>query len=136
MDTNSSLDVHKVIFGRMTGSIYGTMSEDVGGVSIMPRESVKVIRKDDTIEVRVYDPYKWISRNHFEIFEKNGKWYFRDLGSLNRSAVRSKGELKEIWAGYRKESPEYELGKRAMIYVAYGSSLSNPPYMVLTFKTE
>jgi len=97
-------------------------------------EKVMVIRESDTTYVYIQDPYKWISRRHFEIFEKGGRWYIRDLGSLNRTAVRYGGVVKEIWVGYRRPSPEIELPRESMIYVAYGSSLSNQAYVVLTFR--
>jgi hypothetical protein len=128
------IDVPRLLFGRMVEEPRKASISSKGVASITD-ERVKVIRKDGTIEVQVYDPFNWISRKHFEIYERGNKWYFKDLGSLNRSAILTKGSIKEAWAGRMRESPAQELGERAMIYLAYGSSLKNPPYLVATFKT-
>ena len=98
------------------------------------RGKVDVRREGDVIFVGVDDPYRWISRRHFEIFRSGGKWYIRDLGSLNRTAVQTGGRLIEVWAGPRVESQPVELGERAVIYIAYGSALNRQPYVVATFK--
>jgi pSer/pThr/pTyr-binding forkhead associated (FHA) protein len=87
------------------------------------------------MEIYVFDPYRWISRRHFEIFERGGEWFFRDLGSLNRSAVLAGDRLVEVWAGYKKESAPFKLGKKAIIHIAYGNQLGNPPYLTITFKS-
>ncbi|MEM2550197.1 MAG: FHA domain-containing protein, partial [Nitrososphaerota archaeon] len=97
-------------------------------------EKVKVLKSGDVMEVRVQDPYNWISRRHFEIFREGGKWFIKDLGSLNRTAVHTRGSLREIWSGHRVEGPPLELGDKALIHVAYGSSLNAPPYIVVTFR--
>ncbi|QOJ78651.1 protein kinase [Infirmifilum lucidum] len=119
-------------FGRLEkrGEMTGVYREEDG----VKGGWVHVEKYGDVIEVRVHDPYNWISRRHFEIFEKGGKWFIRDLGSLNRTAIRVKGEVKEIWAGYKVEGKPFELSDNALIYVAYGSSLSSPPYITLSFR--
>lgn len=127
------IDAPRLRFGRATREFIGTMITHEGEPH-MPKERVFVRKEGDVIDVKVYDPYNWISRKHFEIFERGGRWYFKDLGSLNRSAILTKGVKKEVWAGHMRESPAYELGEKAMIYLAYGSSIENPPYLVITFK--
>ena len=87
-------------FGRMVTSSLETQSEVQENNFKVPKERVNIFVEGDVINVYVYDPYNWISRNHFEIFEEKGKWFFKDLGSLNRSAVLTKGKLQEVWAGY------------------------------------
>ncbi|MEM2677503.1 MAG: protein kinase [Thermofilaceae archaeon] len=127
-----ALEAPVVRFGRLAEKEEQTSA---GFSSIEPkRAKVVVDKRGDIMEVRVIDPYKWISRNHFEIFYKGGKWFIKDLGSLNRTAIRVEGHLIEVWKGRGIESQPVELGKRALIYVAYGSSLKQPPYLVLTFR--
>lgn len=121
---------------------FGRLAEEEGqtGVEGYSRAELKkkvvVERRGDVMEIKVFDPYKWISRNHFEIFYRGGKWYIKDLGSLNRTAVRVEGQMIEVWKGRGVESQPVELGKKTLIYVAYGSSLSQPPYLVLTFRVS
>lgn len=121
MGVKIKIEASSLVFGRLTEQARG---------------KVDVRREGDVIYVRVDDPYKWISRKHFEIFRSGGKWYIRDLGSLNRTAVQTGGKLIEVWAGPRIESRPVELGDRAVIYIAYGSSLNHQPYVVATFKTR
>ncbi len=132
MGEKIEIDAPILRFGRLhEGSGTTTSSEDM---EVGKGGRVKVVRSGDVIEVWISDPYNWISRRHFEIFEKNGKWFIKDLGSLNRTAVRTRGMLKEIWAGYKVEGEPFELGEKAIIYVAYGSSLQAPPYLTITFR--
>ena len=119
MGARIRIEASSLVFGRLT---------ETG------RGKVDVRQEGDVIYVGVDDPYKWISRKHFEIFRSGGKWYIRDLGSLNRTAVQTGGRLIEVWAGPRVESQPVELGERAVIYIAYGSSLNRQPYVVATFK--
>ncbi len=99
-----------------------------------PKERVRVTREGGVIYIEVYDPFNWISRQHFEITYRGGAWFIRDLGSLNRTAVLTRGRLIELSIAPRVEGPLVELGDRAIIYVAYGPSLNNPPYMIVTFR--
>jgi serine/threonine protein kinase len=113
----------------------GTSVERVGEL-IKKTDRIEVIKEKDVTYVYVHDPYRWISRNHFEIYESNGKWYIRDLGSLNKTAIYYEGNLREIWVGHKKASPPVEIHRGSIIYVAYGSLLgtSNQAYAVITFK--
>jgi len=97
-------------------------------------EGIRVVKEADTMYVYINDPHRWVSREHFEIFKSGNKWYLRDLGSLNRTAVRVGGVIREVWVGYKKPSPPVALERGSIIYVAYGDSLTKPPYVVLTFK--
>lgn len=97
-------------------------------------ESVRVVKEGDITYVYINDPYRWVSRKHFEIFRDGSKWYIRDLGSLNRTAVRSGEVVRELWVGHGKPSPPIELPRGSIIYVAYGSSLRNQAFIVLVFK--
>jgi len=119
------------IFGR---SIPVETSRLVFGRGENIPERVRIIREGDTTYVYIQDPYKWVSRRHFEIFEREGSWYIRDLGSLNRTAIRHGEMVKEIWVGHGRPSPAIELPRGSMIYTAYGSSLSDQAYVVLMFR--
>lgn len=133
--TKIKIDCSRVIFGRISEEIQQqTTMGSISNISNMPSEKIKVVKGADVMEIYVFDPYRWISRRHFEIFERGGEWFFRDLGSLNRSAILVGDSPVEVWAGYKKESKPFKLGKKAMIYVAYGTP-GNPPYVTLTFKS-
>ena len=136
MGMKIKVDTPRVIFGRIPEEQSQTTMTSQEGVTSIPSERVRVAREGDIMYVNVFDPYKWISRRHFEIFEREGRWFFRDLGSLNRSAILMGGRLTEVWAGYKKESAPFKLEERALIYVAYGNQLGNPPYLTVTFKCK
>ena len=137
MGVKIRVDVERLIFGRQTGTgESGTTTTTYAVNEYSLTEKVKVIRHGDSMEVLVKDPYNWISRRHFEIYRLSGKWYIRDLGSLNKTAVLTRGEVREIWRGHKVEGPPFELGDKALIYVAYGSSLSSQPYLVVSFRAK
>jgi serine/threonine-protein kinase len=137
MGVKIRLEAERLVFGRLVpsqGTGTSITSSAVSEYSLADR--VNVVRHGDYMEVFVKDPFNWISRRHFEIYRMGGKWYIRDLGSLNRTAVLSGGQLREIWRGYKEPGPPFELGERALIYVAYGSSLSSQPYIVVSFRAK
>jgi serine/threonine protein kinase len=118
-------------FGRIEGSYTDT---SMNRAILSEGGKIRVLRSGDITEVQVRDPYNWISRKHFEIFRQGDRWFIKDSGSLNRTSVRTQGKVKEIWVGYKVEGPPLELGDKALIHVAYGSSLNAPPYLVVTFR--
>jgi len=95
-------------------------------------EGLKVVKEGDTTYVYIHDPNHWVSRMHFEIFRQGNKWFIRDLGSLNYTAIVYGGVFKEIWAGRYQPSQPVELPRGSLIWVAYGKS--RQPYVILTFK--
>jgi len=48
--------------------------------------------------------------------------------------VRIGETVRELWVGHGRPSPAVELPGGSIIYVAYGSSLRNQAFVVLTFK--
>jgi serine/threonine protein kinase len=134
MGEKIKIDAPILRFGRIYQESTSTSTSIGGEVAVGGGEKVRILRSKDLIEVQVRDPYNWISRKHFEIFRSGNKWFIRDLGSLNRTAIRSKGNLIEIWRGYKVEGPPVELGSKAIIHVSYGSSINAPPYLVVTFR--
>ncbi|MEM1576137.1 MAG: protein kinase [Archaeoglobaceae archaeon] len=133
MGVTIKIDAKRVLFGRMSDDAPNTSIAPLSSVTNIPEDRIRVIKEGDTLEVYVYDPYKWISRKHFEIFEEKGEWYFRDLGSLNKSAVLVGDKQTEVWEGYKKESAPFKLGKKAILYLAYGK-MGNPPYLTAVFR--
>ncbi len=93
------------------------------------------VENGETI-VEVADPYRWISRRHFEVRYEAGTWCIRDLGSTNRTAIMTKQGVFEVWSGKGTPSPCYRLEPRTIILVAYGSSLKNPPYVTAYFRID
>ena len=89
------------------------------------------IEKDVTV-VRLADPGSYISRNHAELFERNGAWYVRDLGSLNGSAVLLPSGWQPISSGHMIQGTPYLLGARNVISLGY--SRVKGPYVVVTFE--
>ena len=78
----------------------------------------------------IYDAGKYISRQHAEITEIGGKWYIRDLGSVNKTAVLRDNEWIIVWRGRGVTSQWIEL-KNGDI-VALGYDKSKGPYIVMT----
>jgi serine/threonine protein kinase len=134
MGEKIKIDAPLLRFGRMQEKISTSISI-YDKVIINKEEKVKILKGKDLIEVQVQDPYNWISRKHFEIFRSGSRWFIRDLGSLNKTAIRSKGNIIEIWRGYKVEGPPMELEDKVIIHVAY-SSLDAPPYLTVIFKKQ
>lgn len=127
-----------LVLGRMavaTRESSGTRVTRDGTLSIGGERLKWWVEKDVTF-VLIADPFRWISRSHFEIRKLKGKWCIRDLGSTNRTAVLTRKGLFEVWRGKGVVSPCHYLGDRALILTAYGSSLRNPPYVTVVFRAS
>lgn len=128
----------RLIFGRKENLVsrehtfLGQYSKDV----VIKEEKEKVawrVEGDYTI-VEISDPYRWISRRHFEIIKYGrNKWCIRDLGSTNRTAIVTRRSIYEVWRGKGVPSPCYPLDKKNLILVAYGNNPRNPPYVTAVF---
>ena len=66
------------------------------------------------------------------IFRKGDKWFLKDLGSLNKTAVYRDGRWIEVYRGYKQESPEFELRDGDVIALAYDARKG--PYLQVLFK--
>ena len=132
MGLKIKIDRPIVRFGRLERAVASTISTKSNEVIFGPRKNI-IVLKNDIIYVYLRDPYNWVSRKHFEIYERSGEWYIRDLGSLNRTAVDVGTGLKEIWVGHMRPGPSIKLRRKAIIHIAY-ENLSSPPYIVATFK--
>ena len=98
---------------------------------VMP--TVKVVRERDSMNILIADPYCWISRSHAEILEREGKWFVRDMGSLNRTCLYGEGLLTDLWLGYKNAGKPQQLKDKSMLYLAFDPSKG--PYLVATFRT-
>ena len=78
----------------------------------------------------IYDENRYISRQHAEIAEISGRWYIRDLGSVNKTAVYRNGEWIQVWKGRGTTSQWVELRHGDLIALGYDESKG--PYMVIT----
>lgn len=126
----------RLIFGRKPATSRGETYIEPAGREVIADDPKKVvvIEHGDVTFVGVYDPYRWISSYHFEIAYYGGSWCIRDLGSTNRTAVITRAGIREIWVGRRTPGPCYPLEDRAIILVAYGSSINNTPYVTVVFR--
>ncbi|MGC8542568.1 MAG: FHA domain-containing serine/threonine-protein kinase [Vulcanisaeta sp.] len=84
--------------------------------------------------IEIYDENKFISKRHCMIFRKDGKWFLKDLGSLNRTAVYRDGRWIEVYRGYKQESPEFELRDGDILALAY--DVNKGPYLQILFKVN
>jgi serine/threonine protein kinase len=92
-------------------------------------------RKDLVLEgefLYIYDPDKYISRRHVEIAEIHGRWYIRDLGSTNRTALYRDGNWIYIWRGKGVTSQWFELRDGDIIALGYDNAKG--PYMLVTVR--
>jgi serine/threonine protein kinase len=121
------LEVPRIILGRDRS--YDNIPYDVSR-----KKKVNIIKERDRMFIKIPDPKRFISSIHLEIFEKNGKWFIKDLGSLNKTALFLKDRWIVIWRGYKIESSEYSIEDGQMISLAYDDNLG--PYFIITFKEK
>ncbi len=116
------------------GEVYGIDSDVVViGRGDDPSKSVEIIHERDHVMVRVYDPNYYISKRHCMIFKRGDKWFIKDLGSLNKTAIyRQEVGWIVIHKGYRVESNEFELKSGDVISIVYDESKG--PYLQVTVK--
>jgi len=94
---------------------------------------VRVEEEDGSMKLLIRDPKAFISRSHAEIYESEGKWYIRDLGSLNKTAVSmGLGGWQIVWNGRGRISDPAPLKDGAIIALAYKEDLG--PYFTITFR--
>lgn len=117
------IEVERVVIGRLSQVVTST-AEKV-------HEKIVTMTEGNNLYVYIQDQNAYISRLHAELVYKNGAWYLRDLGSLNKTAVLVGGEWKAVYNSYRVPSNLVELGRRSMISLGYDDRLG--PYLVITF---
>jgi len=124
-----------LVFGRMPPEPgQETLTEEAAEAEI-GTPKVRWWVEGDVTYVQASDPFRWISRYHFEIRATPTGYCIRDLGSTNRTAVLTRTGLAEVWQGRGVISRCVNLGDRAVILVAYGHSLQNPPYLTVVFRS-
>lgn len=67
----------------------------------------------------IYDPNRYISRQHVEIIEHYGKWFIRDLGSVNRTGLYRDGRWYMVWRGRQAVSDWVEIQNGDIIALGY-----------------
>jgi len=104
-----------------------------GGVLYIGRaDDEKLDLKIEGEVLYIYDPDRYISRRHVELAEIQGRWYIRDLGSTNRTAVYRGGEWHVVWRGRGVTSPWFELKDGDVI--ALGYDREKGPYILVTVR--
>lgn len=78
----------------------------------------------------IYDENRYISRQHAEIAEMYGRWYIRDLGSVNKTAVYRGERWYPVWGGRGVTSQWVELGQGDLIALGYDDVKG--PYLVIS----
>lgn len=127
------VESNRVIIGRndtldALGGNYTTIG--LGSLGSTEDKSPYVERSGDRMLVKIDDPGHFISRMHIELFRSEGKWFARDLGSLNGSAVMTDSGWVPLHRGYKQESPAFVLDGNAMIALGYNPTRG--PYLVVT----
>lgn len=116
------------------GEIY-SVSNDVIiiGRGEDPDKPVDIEQSGDRAYVKIYDPGMYISRNHCMIFRKGSKWFIKDLGSLNKTAIyrQDQGWI-IVHKAYKEESPEFELRDGDIISVVYDEKKG--PYLQISIR--
>jgi serine/threonine protein kinase len=118
------------------------MANDIQGVSAVIREphliygnrkhvvskEVTIGRADDCGLV-IPDSARFVSRHHARIFERHGKWWIEDVGSVNGTFLARKAKGK-----YKKLKPNFpqRLSDNDLIALCYDKILG--PYVTLKFK--
>ncbi len=95
-------------------------------------DTTEIYYKGGEAVIEIYDENKFISKRHCMIFRKGDKWYLKDLGSLNKTAVYRDGRWIEVYRGYKQESPEFELMDGDIISLAYDAKKG--PYLQIMVK--
>jgi len=110
------------------------------GKSVKVEGDLVVGRSDDPkvdVVVRggrleIFDPNKYISREHLEVKFMGGEPYVRDLGSVNGTAIYRGGEWMVISRGPKKPGDYVPLRNGDLIALAY--SEEKGPYLVITVR--
>jgi len=113
---------------RLKGKSVKVDGDLVVGRSDDPK--VDVVVRGGRLEV--YDPNKYISREHLEVKFMGGVPHVRDLGSVNGTAIYRSGEWVVISRGPKKPGDYYPLRNGDLIALAY--SEDKGPYLVITVK--
>jgi len=80
----------------------------------------------------IYDPNGYISRRHLELAEIQERWYIRDLGSANKTAVYWGGRWHLVWRGRGATSQWFELRDGDVIALGYDEEKG--PYILITVR--
>jgi serine/threonine-protein kinase len=107
-----------------------TLRESMGKLAIL-EEKPSIEVSTDKLVIKVVDPGNYISRLHAELFESNGKWHVKDLGSLNGTAVLTDSGWQLLQKGHKEEGLAYPLSGNDII--SLGFNATRGPYLVLTF---
>jgi serine/threonine protein kinase len=118
------VDTDRIVIGRLTEDIRESLD-----ISI--EDDVAVIVEEDNTYIYINDRNAYISRQHAEIFKQRKRWYLRDLGSLNKTAVLINGQWVVVYKAYKQPSQPLEIGTRAIIAIGYNEKYG--PYITIMF---
>lgn len=111
---------------RISGtSVYVNQGQLIIGRTDDPNKHLKV----EGNFLYVYDPNKYISRQHLELMESYGRWYVRDLGSVNKSAINRGGQWYLVWRGRQAVSDWVEIQHGDIIALGYDDEKG--PYVMI-----
>lgn len=95
-------------------------------------DTLKWDREGGVLTLYLPDMWNVISRRHALIYRREGRWYIKDLGSRNKTAVYRDKKWHLVYRGYMSESQPFELKNGDVVAICYDEQYG--PYIQITIK--
>lgn len=108
------------------------VAEDVVLLGRHPEGRLEWGREGGVLTLYLPDRDRVVSRRHALIYRAGGRWYIKDLGSLNKTAVFRDGRWHLVYKARGEESHPFELRDGDVISICYDERLG--PYLQIAVK--